>query len=75
MDEETIKLGVNATPQFIGALTELVWVQIGMLPRDSTEFPPIWKGDISARVGKWHQWHTWAVMRLESLVLLCHYMS
>ncbi|KAL3433690.1 hypothetical protein BDV09DRAFT_196493 [Aspergillus tetrazonus] len=29
VDEETIKLGVNATPQFIGALTELVWVQIG----------------------------------------------
>jgi hypothetical protein len=32
VDEETIKLGVNATPQFIGALTELVWVQIGMTP-------------------------------------------
>ncbi|EAA66697.1 hypothetical protein AN0598.2 [Aspergillus nidulans FGSC A4] len=30
VDEETIKLGVNATPQFIGALTELVWVQIDM---------------------------------------------
>lgn len=30
MDEETIKLGVNATPQFIGALTEMVWTQIGM---------------------------------------------
>ncbi|KAL4951139.1 hypothetical protein BDW69DRAFT_170692 [Aspergillus filifer] len=30
VDEETLKLGVNATPQFIGALTELVWVQIGM---------------------------------------------
>ncbi|RDW89791.1 CENP-S family protein [Aspergillus mulundensis] len=30
VDEETIKLGMNATPQFIGALTELVWVQIGM---------------------------------------------
>lgn len=29
MDEETIKLGVNATPQFIGALTEMVWAQIG----------------------------------------------
>ncbi|KAL4963593.1 uncharacterized protein BDV14DRAFT_201783 [Aspergillus stella-maris] len=28
VDEETMKLGVNATPQFIGALTELVWVQI-----------------------------------------------
>ncbi|GKZ45478.1 hypothetical protein AbraIFM66951_008119 [Aspergillus brasiliensis] len=29
VDEETIKLGVNATPQFIGALTEMVWAQIG----------------------------------------------
>lgn len=29
MDEETIRLGVNATPQFIGALTEMVWAQIG----------------------------------------------
>lgn len=29
VDEETLKLGVNATPQFIGALTELVWGQIG----------------------------------------------
>lgn len=29
VDEETIKLGVDATPQFIGALTELVWAQIG----------------------------------------------
>jgi hypothetical protein len=24
-----MKLGVNATPQFIGALTEMVWAQIG----------------------------------------------
>jgi hypothetical protein len=30
VDEETIKLGVNATPQFIGALTEMVWAQIGI---------------------------------------------
>lgn len=30
VDEETIKLGINATPQFIGALTEMVWAQIGM---------------------------------------------
>ncbi|GAB1217990.1 hypothetical protein ATERTT37_007236 [Aspergillus terreus] len=27
VDEETIKLGINATPQFIGALTEMVWAQ------------------------------------------------
>ena len=30
VDEEALKLGVNATPQFIGALTEMVWAQIGM---------------------------------------------
>ncbi|GLA24207.1 hypothetical protein AnigIFM63326_011065 [Aspergillus niger] len=36
VDEETIKLGVNATPQFIGALTEMVWAQIG----------PIWIKDM-----------------------------
>ena len=28
VDEESLKLGVNATPQFIGALTELVWAQV-----------------------------------------------
>ena len=33
VDEETLKLGVNATPQFIGALTEMVWAQIGMPKR------------------------------------------
>ncbi|MCJ1333076.1 hypothetical protein MMC10_009770 [Thelotrema lepadinum] len=31
VDEETLKHGINATPQFIGALTELVWAQIGKL--------------------------------------------
>lgn len=30
VDEETVKLGINATPQFIGALTEMVWAQIGI---------------------------------------------
>lgn len=34
VDEETINLGVNATPQYIGSLTELVWAQIGE-PRSS----------------------------------------
>lgn len=29
VDEEALKLSVNATPQFIGALTEMVWAQIG----------------------------------------------
>ncbi|KAI9728043.1 MAG: hypothetical protein M1834_007857 [Cirrosporium novae-zelandiae] len=28
VDEESINLNTNATPQFIGALTELVWMQI-----------------------------------------------
>ena len=36
VDEETLKLGVNATPQFIGALTEMVWAQIGRLPMPLT---------------------------------------
>lgn len=36
VDAETLRLGVNATPQFIGALTEMVWAQIGKLP-----LPPI----------------------------------
>ncbi|KAL5359939.1 kinetochore component CENP-S-domain-containing protein [Aspergillus floccosus] len=31
VDEETIKLGINATPQFIGALTEMVWAQIDLI--------------------------------------------
>ncbi|KAI5289991.1 hypothetical protein KEM55_008688, partial [Ascosphaera atra] len=29
VDEESIRHGVDATPQFIGALTEMVWTQIG----------------------------------------------
>ena len=37
VDEETLNFGVNATPQYIGSLTELVWAQIGkpscFLPR------------------------------------------
>jgi hypothetical protein len=31
VDEETLRLNTNATPQFIGALTEMVWSQIGIL--------------------------------------------
>ena len=31
VDSETIQDGTNATPQFIGALTEMVWTQIGEL--------------------------------------------
>lgn len=29
IDEESLRLNANATPQFIGALTEMVWAQIG----------------------------------------------
>jgi hypothetical protein len=31
VDEETLRRNRNVTPQFIGALTEMVWAQIGML--------------------------------------------
>ncbi|KAG5931667.1 hypothetical protein E4U53_001659 [Claviceps sorghi] len=29
VDEECLRRNRNATPQFIGALTEMVWTQIG----------------------------------------------
>lgn len=38
VDEETLKLGVNATPQFIGALTEMVWAQIENVSTDLKSF-------------------------------------
>ncbi|CAD6569734.1 MAG: hypothetical protein ASARMPREDX12_002550 [Alectoria sarmentosa] len=38
VDEETLKLGVNATPQFIGALTEMVWAQIENISTDLKNF-------------------------------------
>ncbi|QKX55084.1 uncharacterized protein TRUGW13939_02176 [Talaromyces rugulosus] len=38
VDEETIELGVNATPQFIGALTEMVWAQIETVSQDLEAF-------------------------------------
>ncbi|EED13449.1 apoptosis-inducing TAF9-like domain 1 family protein, putative [Talaromyces stipitatus ATCC 10500] len=38
VDEETIQLGVNATPQFIGALTEMVWAQIESVSQDLEAF-------------------------------------
>ncbi|KAI4240517.1 MAG: hypothetical protein L6R40_005110 [Gallowayella cf. fulva] len=38
VDEETLKMGVNATPQFIGALTELLWAQIGTVSEDLCAF-------------------------------------
>lgn len=31
VDDESLAMDVNATPQFIGALTEMVWAQIGGL--------------------------------------------
>jgi hypothetical protein len=42
VDEETIKLGVNATPQFIGALTEMVWSQIGTYTSWHLSYDMIW---------------------------------
>lgn len=38
VDEETLKLGINATPQFIGALTEMVWAQIESTSMDLKSF-------------------------------------
>ncbi|MCJ1241123.1 hypothetical protein MMC14_009127 [Varicellaria rhodocarpa] len=38
VDEEILKLKVNATPQFIGALTELVWSQIESVSQDLESF-------------------------------------
>lgn len=32
VDEEMLRRNRNATPQFIGALTEMVWTQIGTTP-------------------------------------------
>lgn len=33
VDDESLRRNRNATPQFIGALTEMVWTQIGKLGR------------------------------------------
>ncbi|KFY45508.1 hypothetical protein V495_02952 [Pseudogymnoascus sp. VKM F-4514 (FW-929)] len=38
VDAETLRLGVNATPQFIGALTEMVWAQIESVSQDLESF-------------------------------------
>ncbi|KAJ5584856.1 apoptosis-inducing TAF9-like domain 1 family protein [Penicillium hispanicum] len=38
VDEETFNLGINATPQFIAALTELVWAQIETASIDIESF-------------------------------------
>lgn len=35
VDEDCIRRNRNATPQFIGALTEMVWTQIGRLQAHS----------------------------------------
>lgn len=40
MDEETLRLDTAATPQFIGAMTEMVWSQIGIsFPSISSFYP------------------------------------
>lgn len=41
VDEESLRWNRNATPQFIGALTELVWAQIGTFPPDPLSPIPI----------------------------------
>ncbi|KAK5059828.1 hypothetical protein LTR84_009711 [Exophiala bonariae] len=38
VDEQSLLLGVNATPQFIGSLMELVWAQIGSAAVDLESF-------------------------------------
>ncbi|EQL00095.1 Histone-fold protein [Ophiocordyceps sinensis CO18] len=38
VDEESMRRGLNATPQFIGALTELVWTQIENVAVDLESF-------------------------------------
>jgi centromere protein S len=45
VDEESLRLGVNATPQFIGALTEMVWAQTGI-----EIFGPLGLMDLSDRL-------------------------
>ncbi|KAI0396118.1 kinetochore component CENP-S-domain-containing protein [Xylariaceae sp. FL0594] len=38
VDEETLKRNRNVTPQFIGALTEMVWAQIENVAHDLENF-------------------------------------
>ncbi|PNY25391.1 Centromere protein S [Tolypocladium capitatum] len=38
VDEESMRRNINATPQFIGALTELVWTQIENVAIDLESF-------------------------------------
>ncbi|EPE29949.1 Histone-fold containing protein [Glarea lozoyensis ATCC 20868] len=38
VDEETLRLNTSATPQFIGALTEMVWTQIENVAIDLESF-------------------------------------
>ncbi|KAK6362277.1 hypothetical protein TWF730_005973 [Orbilia blumenaviensis] len=38
VDEACLDLDVNATPQFIGSLTELAWVQLDNIAKDLENF-------------------------------------
>ncbi|KAI9857173.1 MAG: hypothetical protein M1824_004974 [Vezdaea acicularis] len=38
VDEESLRWNVNATPQFIGALTEMAWVQLENAGQDLENF-------------------------------------
>lgn len=40
VDDDCMRRRLNATPQFIGALTELVWTQLGESPTAITKAPP-----------------------------------
>jgi hypothetical protein len=42
VDEETARLNTTATPQFIGAMTEMVWAQIGISPPLCSPPSQIW---------------------------------
>ena len=43
IDEESLSSSLNATPQFIGALTELVYTQIANTARDSGDVCSAWR--------------------------------
>lgn len=47
VDEKVIPENLNATPQFIAALTQVVWTQMGMYP-SANAYHPIVTGS-----GKW----------------------
>ena len=65
VDEETLNLGVHATPQYIGSLAELVWAQIGSTATDLESFARHRKGG-----GKSGGKSGGTVVRVEDVLLL-----